>query len=596
MAEISPLKQSSFDGILGKCGSSMGFESMEGGNITTHTYLYGTEDRGESKDFHSSFSDLGFCEDRTADEEHPSSKYQREQEVKLFSVFGSSDDLYRDVVSPPFQLCQEEISKLAIVKSENSELIEPLKEEEKPYTIPLASLTILKNYRSRFKELKGEKINLPSHDTPYNKVSGQKLSTDAVIRLAAESFIQSCSQGVDDLSILSHPFVSSFLGLSTKENKDVELVMYLLASAGKVGKQQFDRANKLLDQCDELSSSEGNSVQRLVYYFSVALRDKIGRETGIIASKGLGKKELVEFEEAVMSPSPTNIAFHQQVPFYQVSQYTGMQVIIDNVAEAKKIHIIDLVLMKGAHCVVLMQALAARSECPLEHLKITAIGTKSKKNIKKTGERLMSFAQSMNLSFSFNIVMVKDMLDLNEDRFELDDEETIAVHSSYLLSTMISRADRLECLMRVIKNINPRVMVVTEVEANHNSPVFVNRFIEALFFYGSVFDSLEDCMDHGNPNRTKSELEFYSGAIENIVAAEGEERTVRQVNISVWRKFFVRFGMMEQQLSMSSLYQASLVVKNFARWSSCTLSMDGKSLIIGWKGTPVQSLSAWKFL
>ncbi|KAM7464893.1 hypothetical protein LguiB_012455 [Lonicera macranthoides] len=186
-------------------------------------------------------------EDKIADKEHPSSKYQREQEVKLFSAFGSSDDLYRDVVSPPFQLCQEEISKLAIVKSENLELIEPLMEKEKPYTIPLASLTMLKNYLSRFEELKGEKINLPSYDTSYNKVSGLKLSTDAVIRLAAESFIQSCSQGVDDISVLSHHFASSLLGLSTKENKDVELVMYLLASAEKVSQQQYDRANKILN-------------------------------------------------------------------------------------------------------------------------------------------------------------------------------------------------------------------------------------------------------------------------------------------------------------------------------------------------------------
>ncbi|KAM7464892.1 hypothetical protein LguiB_012454 [Lonicera macranthoides] len=121
----------------------------------------------------------------------------------------------------------------------------------------------------------------------------------------------------------------------------------------------------------------------------------------------------------------------------------------------------------------------------------------------------------MNLSFLFSIVMVKDMLDLNKDLFELDDEETIAVHSSYLLSTMISRPD----------------------------PFGMSN--EALFFYGSVFDSLEDCMDHGNPNRRKSESIYYSRAIENIVAAKGEERTVRQVNISVWRKFFVRFGMME---------------------------------------------------
>ncbi|KAK9911741.1 hypothetical protein M0R45_035633 [Rubus argutus] len=30
--------------------------------------------------------------------------------------------------------------------------------------------------------------------------------------------------------------------------------------------------------------------------------------------------------------------------------------------------------------------------------------------------------------------------------------------------------------------------------------------------------------------------------------------------------------------------------------SYCTLSMDGKCLLTGWKGTPLQSLSLWKFV
>ncbi|KAG5568712.1 hypothetical protein H5410_064279 [Solanum commersonii] len=75
---------------------------------------------------------------------------------------------------------------------------------------------------------------------------------------------------------------------------------------------------------------------------------------------------------------------------------------------------------------------------------------------------------------------------------------------------------QLDSLMRVIKGINPRAMIVIEVEANHNSPVFVDRFVEALFFYGAFFDSLEDCMKNDERNRTATELEHLSQGIRSI--------------------------------------------------------------------------------
>ncbi|CAK9152824.1 unnamed protein product [Ilex paraguariensis] len=402
------------------------------------------------------------------------------------------------------------------------------------------------------------------------------------------------SETAGELSVLSHPYASSFLGLSDEEAKGVELVQCLLTSAEKVSQQQFECAIKLLDQCDASSYYKGNTVQRLVYHFSEALREKIDRETGRVSLNGLGRKQL-DLKDAMMSPNSTIVSFYQKVPFTQVCLFTGVQAIVENIAEAKKVHLIDLEIQGGVHCMILMEALVARHECALEHMKITAIGTKSKPKIEEAGKRLISFAESMNISFSFNVVMVADMLDLNEGLFVLDDEEAVVVYSIYLLTRMITWPDRLECLMRLMRNINPSVIVVTELEANHNSPVFVNRFIETLFFYAAFFDSMEDCMSDDEPNRTISESLYFIPAIRNIVAAEGEERTIRQVNINVWRTFFTRFGMVEMSLSKSALYQAELMLKNFACGSSCTLELDGKSLLIGWKGTPIESLSAWKF-
>ncbi|MFS7914684.1 putative transcription factor GRAS family [Helianthus anomalus] len=178
---------------------------------------------------------------------------------------------------------------------------------------------------------------------------------------------------------------------------------------------------------------------------------------------------------------------------------------------------VELAIRQGIHTMILMQALASQPE-PIKHLKITAIGTGFENQIKQTVGHLKSFAESINLSLSYNV---------------LNPGEALGVFSVYGLWSMIGQQDRLESLMKVIKSIKPRVMVMCEVAANFNSPNFVNLLIEALFHYGAVFDSLEDCMDGEDEHRGITESMYLGEGIRSIVAAEGAERAVRHVNIDV---------------------------------------------------------------
>ncbi|KAM1150944.1 hypothetical protein ACFX2B_031053 [Malus domestica] len=176
--------------------------------------------------------------------------------------------------------------------------------------------------------------------------------------------------------------------------------------------------------------------------------------------------------------------------------------------------------------------------------------------------------------------------------FDIEGDEAVVVYAPLILRTMISRPSYLENLVRVMRTLTPCVMVVIEVEANHNSPSFVNRFIDELFYYSAFFDSLETCMKQ-EKNKVLIEGLFYEG-IQNIVVAEGSERVVRSVKIEVWRAFFARFRMVEINLSNAALFQASLVSKKYGS-PACTHDRNGNCLTVGWKGTPIHSLSAWKF-
>ncbi|KAI3469294.1 hypothetical protein Pfo_025957 [Paulownia fortunei] len=559
-------------------------------NLAKQSGFCGGEEWGESDmDMESFGCGLRFFGDNTAQPGFAMSKYQINQQLQQFAEFGSANHLYPDA-TPQTLSSGDGFRKIACMDSQKSELIEPKKKG--PDLFPSGSFEILKKYGSRCRRLNGENMNFPSYETERKVSSG--LSIETIIQLAAEKFIQSTSLMSNELSVLSHAYPSSILCHSEEDYEGVQLVQNLLSCAEKVDEKQYERARNLLLECDRMSCPGGTPVQRLVFYFTEALYEKIDRETGRITPNGLGKK-VEDPLEALKSPDTTLIAFHKELPLSQITKFAGIQAVVDNIAKASKVHFIDFEIRKGIQCTILMQALAARCEHPIEHLKITAVGTTSKASIEETGRQLMSFAQSLGLQVSFNVVMVEDFLDLNKNLFELDADEVIAVYAAYTLMNMIGRPDQLEHLMRVIRTTNFCVMVVTEVEANCNSPIFVDRFVEALFFYGACFESMADCMKNDEKHRSLAEATCFSSSIRNIVATEGEERKIRHVSISVWRDFFTHFGFEETELSMSSMYQANLVLHNFTSGNSYTFDIDGKSLLIGWKGTPVSSLSVWKF-
>lgn len=475
-------------------------------------------------------------------------------------------------------------------------ILKPVKES----SFQFSSLELLSNYGNGFKKLKLGKSSDPAgtDDTTNNKLARgpKKLSPEEIMRVAGARYIQFSDLRYDDFSMVMHPFGHALSGLSDDETKDVELVHLLLAAAEKVGYEQFERASRLLSRCEWIASERSNPVQRIVYYFAEALRERIDRATGRFMPKE-AKAEKNEIYHG-LGTNIVSVSSYEYLPLVQAVQFTGIQAVVENVASASKIHIIDLQIRSGVQWSGLMQALAER-ERRVEILKITSVAAAApvllgNQNIEECGKRLETVAASFRLPFSFNVVYVDDMKNIDQEMFKIGSDETLAVYCPFVLRTLVSRPSCLENLMRVMKNLNPAIMVVMEVEANHNSPSFVSRFIEALFFYSAYFDSLDTCMEKEVELRKGIESMFCKG-IRNIVAMEGEERIARSVKMEVWSAFFERFRMVELGFSDSSLYQANLVIKQFPCARFCTLERIGKSVIVGWKGTPINSVSAWKF-
>ncbi|CAN1792176.1 GRAS family protein RAM1 [Linum perenne] len=288
-------------------------------------------------------------------------------------------------------------------------------------------------------------------------------------------------------------------------------------------------------------------------------------------------------------PSSLVQSLHEKIPFYQVSHLSGIQILLENVGNSKRIHVIDVQIRTGLQWTAMMQALASRRDCRVELLKITAVGTIGSRNLmEETGRRLTSFALSMNVPFRFEIV-TGSIDDLHEEMFDIDPREALAVYFENYLSSLIGDPDRMEALMKLFRSFNPRIMVVLEMEANHNSLTFAHRFVEALFSYAAMEE------EGDGENRMAIESMVLREAIRNVVVKEGEDKKFRNVRIDVWRTLLARFSLVESKMSAVVLYQAKLVLKRFPSRRFCKVYVDGKSLIVGWKETPMISISSWKF-
>ncbi|KAH7666615.1 Transcription factor GRAS domain-containing protein [Dioscorea alata] len=469
--------------------------------------------------------------------------------------------------------------------------------KKKSCTGVLSSLEILNSYKPCHNRLQVGNLNEEIVGFDSNSLDGEmRLSTEEIVKFAAARYIELSSPTEGDNSMLRNPLGLSLSGFNNEEIQNVELASLLLAAAEKVSNQQYDRASNLLRQCETFSSHCGNPVQRLVYYFSDALQERIDRETGRLSAKRPRDKGIPAEDAAkeMLASHPIHLITQKTLPFSQVIQFTSIQTILDNVATMKRIHLVNLSIKHGFQCTILMQALATRSSCPVDYLRITGVGA-SKEAVLVTGQRLVSFAETLSLPFDFRVVAVSDMKDLREDMFEIEPDEALAVYSSLDMNSMIVRPKSLENLIRVMRKLKPIIMMIIDLEANHNSPSFITRFTEALFFYSTYFDYVDCYLDRSDSNRTFLEGYFFAEGMRSIIVTEGSERLIRHVSISIWRAYFARFGLVEVDLNEWASYQASLLLKKFPHSSSCTLDKNGKSLTVGWKGTPLYFISAWKF-
>lgn len=161
-------------------------------------------------------------------------------------------------------------------------------------------------------------------------------------------------------------------------------------------------------------------------------------------------------------------------------ELTEVQAVVDNVASSTKIHLIDLSIRIGLQWIGLMQALSTRTIDPIELLRITAFGA-SKDAVAETGDRLTDFAKTLNLPFAFEGVSLPDVEEKKDDMLPAPESgELVVLYASQVLRLMLGTPECLENLMGMIRRLNPCLMIVSELAANHNSVAFSHQRLVRL--------------------------------------------------------------------------------------------------------------------
>ncbi|KAJ7541237.1 hypothetical protein O6H91_10G050800 [Diphasiastrum complanatum] len=379
-------------------------------------------------------------------------------------------------------------------------------------------------------------------------------------------------------------------GSDGAQESGVRLVHLLLACAESVQRDDLIAAEELVRDIRVLAAPQKGPMRRVATEFVEALARRIYsfNSQDTIGNQRDSLSELLHFH------------FYETCPYLKFAHFTANQAILEAFENQKQVHVIDFNLMHGLQWPALIQALALRPEGP-PFLRITGIGPPQPGGndvLQEIGVKLAQLAKSVNVEFDFRGVIAAKLDDVKPWMLQVSQGEAVAVNSIMQLHRLLYSENSatpppIVEVLQSVKSLNPRIVTIVEHEAIHNSPIFLERFTEALHYYSTMFDSLEAC----NLPAQSLELmlaETYLGReICNIVACEGAERVERHEPLAQWQMRMCNSGFQPLHLGSNAFKQARMLLTLFSG-EGYAVEETGGCLTLGWQSRPLLAASAWR--
>ncbi|KAL2546166.1 DELLA protein RGA [Forsythia ovata] len=397
------------------------------------------------------------------------------------------------------------------------------------------------------------------------------------------------SWGLPNESVSAQPIEPArpVLLVDSQEN-GIRLVHALMACAEAVQQENLKLAEALVKQIGFLAISQAGAMRKVATYFAEALARRIYKLYPI-------NPQDTAFTDLLQ------MHFYETCPYLKFAHFTANQAILEAFAGKSRVHIIDFSMKQGMQWPALLQALALRPGGP-PSFRLTGIGPPSHDNIdhlQEVGCRLAQLAETINVEFDYRGFVANSLADLNASMFDIREGETVAVNSIFELHQLLARPGSIEKVLQVVSEMKPEILTVVEQEANHNGPVFLDRFTESLHYYSTLFDSLEssggDVCGGAVSDQDKVMSEVYLGRqICNVVACEGSDRVERHETLVQWRTRFNSAGFVPVHLGSNAYKQASMLLALFAGGDGYRVEEKDGCLTLGWHTRPLIATSAWK--
>ncbi|CAI9109026.1 OLC1v1008757C1 [Oldenlandia corymbosa var. corymbosa] len=247
------------------------------------------------------------------------------------------------------------------------------------------------------------------------------------------------------------------------------------------------KLNNLLSYHEE---TRENPVNRLALYFTQGLLNKI--EPELFAAEELEEDHNLNFQgrNAILAFQ----LLQELSPLVKFAHFTANQAILEATEAHQEIHVIDFDIMEGIQWPSLMVDIAGRGDGI--SLRITAIvhdkRSSTSSHIHRTGDRLREFANSINVAFSFDQIVITKAED-----FEGIKQGKAALVANCMMN-QLHMPSRKRSLVKMffngLKKLAPKMVVLVQEELFNFCKVqnmsFVEFFFQALNHYSALLDSI----------------------------------------------------------------------------------------------------------
>ena len=424
------------------------------------------------------------------------------------------------------------------------------------------------------------------------------------------------------------------------EEGGLQLVRILEECANDVAANNIQNANTRLEHISCLASPNGTAIQRIAAYFIEAFAERMMIKSFPGLYKALNSTKI----SLVFEKIHVHRLFSKFFPFIRVAYAITNQAIIEAMEGEKMFHIIDLYSFEADQWIDLFQTLCVRPEGP-PRLKITGIH-EQKAVLEQMALRLIEEAAKLGIPFQF-IPIVSKLENLDLESLCVKSGEALAISSLFQLHSLLatdeevlrrnspvasqkthkvfdvdqqplrdflnkdtsgspdftspssilslSASPKMKNFLSSLRCLSPKLMVITEQEANHNGFSLTGRVKKALNYYAALFDCLDSTLPRESMERYKVEKMLFGEEIKNIIACEGVERKERHEKLEKWILRLEQIGFGRVRLSYHNMLQAGRYLRSYGN-DGYNIKDENGCFVICWNKCPLFSISAWRFM